>query len=235
MDANTANAWLEYGRSYARYPSLWDGSLAFASGPLQPEGATLRDYSGRTAGAAWSVGAGDVPKYTRWSVMGQAFWAGSYNVATPINDYADAGIMSYSGPITVSSWFYRTAAVDYGTIASKYLTYVGNKLDWSLRVHADGSCHFYVGDSASFVVATHGVTVPLNTWAHFAGTWDGATVTMTTYNDADGTYSSVTSGAWTADAEPRFIAPSGNIRLTMTNDGAGWNEVCHGRMWLAVL
>ena len=52
------------------------------------------------------------------------------------------------------------------------------------------------------------------------GTWDGATVTMTALNEADGTYSAVTSGAWTADAEPRFIAPSANIRLALTNDGA---------------
>ena len=49
------------------------------------------------------------------------------------------------------------------------------------------------------------------------GTWGGATITMTTYNDADGSYSSVTSGSWTADAEPRFIAPSGNIRLSATS------------------
>jgi len=55
------------------------------------------------------------------------------------------------------------------------------------------------------------------------GTWDGATVTMTTYNDVDGSYSSVTSGSWTADAEPRFIAPSGNIRLALSNDGASTN------------
>jgi len=52
------------------------------------------------------------------------------------------------------------------------------------------------------------------------GTWDSATVTMTAYNDATGAYSSVEGGAWTADAEERFIAPSGNIRLAMTNDGA---------------
>jgi hypothetical protein len=52
------------------------------------------------------------------------------------------------------------------------------------------------------------------------GTWAGATVTMTAYNDATGTYTSVDSGSWTADAEVRFIAPSGNIRLAMTNDDA---------------
>lgn len=52
------------------------------------------------------------------------------------------------------------------------------------------------------------------------GTFDGATITMTAYNDALGSYTSVDGGSWTAEAESRFIAPSGSIRLTMTNDGA---------------
>lgn len=52
------------------------------------------------------------------------------------------------------------------------------------------------------------------------GTFNGATIAMTAYNDATGTYTSVDGGSWTAEAEERFIAPSANIRLTMTNDGA---------------
>lgn len=83
-----ARAWLEYGRDYAKHPSLWDSSLAFASGPLRPEGATLLDYSGRTAGAAWSVGVGDVPKYTQGSVRGGSFLAGQFDGS---NDYANCG------------------------------------------------------------------------------------------------------------------------------------------------
>jgi hypothetical protein len=53
-----------------------------------------------------------------------------------------------------------------------------------------------------------------------SGTWDGATVTLYSYDDASASYVAVTSGAFTANAEPRFIAPSDKIRLTMTNDGA---------------
>ena len=52
------------------------------------------------------------------------------------------------------------------------------------------------------------------------GTWDGATVTMTTYNDALGAYTAVDNGSWTANAEERFVAPSGTIRLALSNDGA---------------
>lgn len=52
------------------------------------------------------------------------------------------------------------------------------------------------------------------------GTWDGATVTLTTFNTASQAYTSVSGGAWTADAEARFVAPSSTARLTVTNDGA---------------
>lgn len=52
------------------------------------------------------------------------------------------------------------------------------------------------------------------------GTWDGATITLYAYDDASSTYVAVIDGSFTANAEPRFIAPSSTIRLTMTNDGA---------------
>ena len=52
------------------------------------------------------------------------------------------------------------------------------------------------------------------------GTFDGATVTMTAYNDATGAFSTVDNGSWTAEAEVTFTAPSDRIRLAVTNDGA---------------
>jgi len=52
------------------------------------------------------------------------------------------------------------------------------------------------------------------------GTFDGATVTMTAYNNATGTFTSVDNGSWTAEAEETFNAPADRIKLTVTNDGA---------------
>lgn len=52
------------------------------------------------------------------------------------------------------------------------------------------------------------------------GTFDGATVTMTTLNPATDAYTSVDGGAWTAEAEERFIPTGSMIRLAVTNDGA---------------
>jgi hypothetical protein len=52
------------------------------------------------------------------------------------------------------------------------------------------------------------------------GTFDGATVALTTHNNALDSYTEVTDGSWTDETEIRFIAPSRKVRLTVTNDGA---------------
>lgn len=51
------------------------------------------------------------------------------------------------------------------------------------------------------------------------GEFDGQTVTMTTYDDATGSYSAVANGSWAAEAEFRFYAPSDKVRLSV--DGGG--------------
>jgi hypothetical protein len=52
------------------------------------------------------------------------------------------------------------------------------------------------------------------------GTFDGATVTLTVWNDALGAYTAVDGGIWTARTEKRITFPSWKCRLTVTNDGA---------------
>ena len=130
-----ARAWLEYGRDYAKYPSLWDGSLSFASGPLRPEGGVLNDYSGKTAGAAWSVGDGDVPKYVQGSVKGQVFWTGMYD---GINDKSTVNRQTLATNSCLAYWFCHrgftqgaTYAVPFGDSSNNdyYLGLYPNTLD----------------------------------------------------------------------------------------------------------
>ena len=52
------------------------------------------------------------------------------------------------------------------------------------------------------------------------GTWNGATATLKTLNAATGTYDLVTDGAFTADTEQNFRAPSNLLRISITNDEA---------------
>jgi hypothetical protein len=92
-----------------KYPSLWKDCV-FASGPLGNEGFRLRDYTGRTPGATWSVGAGDAPKYARGTHRGQAFWAGQYDGSNDraITTYAPA-INPSTARWTYSTWIYPLA------------------------------------------------------------------------------------------------------------------------------
>lgn len=53
------------------------------------------------------------------------------------------------------------------------------------------------------------------------GTFDGATVTLTCYNDALGEYTAVTGGVITADFEDRMVPPSSKARFTVSGAGAG--------------
>jgi len=51
------------------------------------------------------------------------------------------------------------------------------------------------------------------------GTWNGATVTLKTRNDATGGYDAVIDGAFTADTEQNFRAPTLILRLTVSGSG----------------
>jgi hypothetical protein len=96
-----------------RYPSLWNDCV-FASGPLGNEGFRLCDFTGRTPGATWSVGAGDVPKYTRGSVRGQAFFAGQYDGS---NDSARCtGLADLTFPRSFGGWFRVSAHTNFARL-----------------------------------------------------------------------------------------------------------------------
>jgi hypothetical protein len=56
------------------------------------------------------------------------------------------------------------------------------------------------------------------------GTFDTATVTMTTFNDADGTWTAVNNGSFTATTEFTFDAPSDRIRLNVAS-ASGSTEI----------
>jgi hypothetical protein len=164
----TAEAWLEYGREYAAHPSLWDGSLAFASGPLQNEGGTLRDYSGRTTGAVWSVGAGDTPKYERASFRGQGFWAGRYDGLNDTAKNASPGFET-SFPTCLAFWL-RTRSVG--------LAYIFQASVYAAGLNMFSVAQTYNGTNIAFYYFQDGKArstpyiVSLNAWQHHAFCFD---------------------------------------------------------------
>lgn len=151
------------------YPSLWDSSLACALGPLCPEGATLRDYSGRTAGAAWSVGAGDTPEYAQGSVKGQAFHFAIYDGTDDKAVIGDLASLEFVGsPFSVSCWF-NVAAADQ----ARYQNFIAKNnatLGWMIGMY---SRKVFLQIKGAYTNA--GNAVPLdNGWHHVCGTFDGS-------------------------------------------------------------
>lgn len=173
--------WRNYGKRYAVHRSLHDSSVACMFGPLVPNEQTtnnipgLADRSGRTAGAAWSVGAGDVPKYTQGSVRGQGFWGADFDNT---NDYAiiqsTAGLqgLNLAGPISCSTWLYITSTTDFHEIISvgsgaQAPGYVLSQ--YSGRITAGASLDYY----RPYRFAAGYPTIATSQWIHFASTQTG--------------------------------------------------------------
>lgn len=160
--AEIRDCWLNYGRQYARWPTLHDSSVACMFGPLAPEGGTLHDYSGRTAGAVWSVGAGDVPKYTQQSVRGVPFWAGDWDGS---NDYATFNSLAGTNlqTFTVSGWFRRS-----GTSSFAYPQICGNGNNgWSIALEKSSNKLLFAKSFVAILLTGTSVITDL-TWTHFA-------------------------------------------------------------------
>lgn len=235
--AETRDRWLNYGRRYAVHPTLHDGSVACMLGPLAPEGGTLQDYSGRTAGAAWSVGAGDMPKYVQGNVRGQSFWAGQYDGS---NDYANAGNITHSAAtVALSAWIYPTSLAAGGLqiVTAKFATGATDS-SFYLAIYDDDSDGAYQGrvfscspSGGSPSITRQGtIAIPLATWTHLFALISPPTVSLWVNGIADGSATNALSteiristtplmtGARNAASASAFFA--GNIAGSVA-----WNRV----------
>jgi hypothetical protein len=115
---------LHYPPKYRKHRSLWDTSVAAAFGPLLPNEQTtnnvpgLADRSLNTAGAVWSVGAGDVPKYTQDSLRGQAFTAGRYDGINDVNPLGKSiNFVGRTHAFSVFAWIKTTTTGGKNVVA----------------------------------------------------------------------------------------------------------------------
>lgn len=223
--ADIIDAWRNYGIPRAKYPTLWDGSVACAFGPLGPEGLILHDHSGRTAGTAWSVGAGDVPKYTQGSYRGQAFWAGRYDGS---NDYTTIGHQDFlnpgTGAFSISAWIKPTLN-SYGPVVQKrnadggitdvfslsvgdntYLGTAGNKVGLLLIFNGTGNARGY--DTASDVLD--------GTDKNIVTTWDGSSIAIYVNGIQHSLVERMNAGS-VSD-----LSPSGPVRIGTNNASANF-------------
>ena len=155
------------------------GLVAWLTGDGNPNDISGNGNNG-TFGANYAVGK-----------VGQAFQGGTVSVP-------DSPSLNFGGnaPMTVEIWIYRTSTATIQHFIGKRLNCTPGNIDYQLARDVTGS--FGIGFNRGLVAAsTNSEDVPLNTWTHLAGTYDGTTsrlykngVQIATATGATGTASS---------------------------------------------
>lgn len=118
--------------------------------------------------------------------------------------------------LTVGGWFRFTnvpGAGSYYRLASKY---GGDNRGWILRYYGDQTVGFGVyNTSPNSETAVSSETVPTNTWAHIAGTYDGTTIRI--YVNGVLSASSTFNGGYTPSTIPMQIGKASWINGEFTN------------------
>lgn len=144
------------------YPSLWKGCVGAWAPCLGPTGLALRDWSGYGNHGTLTNMVAD----SDWAVNGGSYCLDFDNT----NDYVDCGtssLLGFTGAFSVSCWFRTFFVSDYQNFASKHTGATG----WIVGVYL--SKVFMQVDST---FNTAGATPTVNTWTHFASTYDGSTI-----------------------------------------------------------
>jgi len=83
--------------------------------------------------------------------------------------------LNITGPITIDAWVYRTSEATAGeAIVSKWRE-SGNRRSYSFNVNNTNHLEFWVSSNGSNLFHVEAAnTVPLNSWVHVAGVYDGS-------------------------------------------------------------
>jgi len=115
-------------------------------------------------------------------------------VGTPMNT-----VLEGTNTITVEAWCYLTDYPFLPTVVGNY----GSGMQFLLRIDGNNPA-FWVDNGSGFNVVGGGTTVPLYTWTHIAGVWDGNELRVYFNGVLDGTSTGVT-GAFPSCANPVMI------------------------------
>ncbi|MBV6646245.1 MAG: hypothetical protein KI790_12390 [Cyclobacteriaceae bacterium] len=136
----------------------------------------------------------------------QDFFRGAGNALdfdTSTDDYVDlsTGLRDAfvgTSNITVEAWVNPAGGQSFETIIGNY----GSDLQFLFRIDFN-KIAFYTRNSTNFSQATGATDIPIGTWTHVAGTWDGTTIRVFVNGIEDGSV---------AKSGP-FISAGGNVHI----------------------
>ncbi len=102
--------------------------------------------------------------------------AALFDGSTSYIEVANGTELNPDSAITIEAWVYPTGFNPTGTssIVSK-----DSRSSYALKLNQSGQVLFYpIGDPGSWVISKSSTHVPLNTWTHIAGTYDGITASI---------------------------------------------------------
>ncbi len=146
------------------------------------------------------------------------------------DDYVNLGnsmnaVIGGTNQLTVEAWVYRTSGKTFHTVVGNYTS---GGIQFLLRLDSDKPTFWVSSTGTPSLNASGATSVPLNTWTHVAGTYDGATLRVYMNGVLDGT-----------TAMSSLIASSGIVSSSVTiggNPGAPAGELMQGaidelRIW----
>ena len=177
------------GTTIATTETTTDNGLALYLSFDEGTGTTAKDLSG----------------FGRDGVLASEGWAdGKYEKAVDFNiaHKVDAGSFSFlaeNQPFSIAAWIYPTSYVSEGMwhIFTRHYNYGDQLGDWRLELDSTGKITWQVrnNDNSDSQFMRSNSNIPLNTWTHVAGVFDGSRMLIYINGVLDATQSGVNHGS----------------------------------------
>ena len=102
--------------------------------------------------------------------------AALFDGSTSYIEVVDGPELNPDSAITIEAWVYPTA---YNSTGTSSIVSKDSRSSYALKLNQLGQVLFYpIGDPGSWVISKSSTHIPLNTWTHIAGTYDGTTTAI---------------------------------------------------------
>lgn len=131
-------------------------------------------------------------------------------------------VLAGTNQLTVEAWVYRTVTKTFHTVVGNYAT---GSLQFLIRLDNDKPSFWVSNTGVPNLSAIGATSVPLNTWTHLAGTYDGSTIRVYVNGILDG--STAMTGPISAGSSSVTIggnpgAPAGELMQGMIDEVRVW-------------